>query len=533
MDSTKKEDAPRMPVLGRRDLMKAGVGAVATALSAAHVEAQRQTRPSAPGNAAAAQPSEAGATMTRAGYVHDANRAGGNGPMDDTTRAIVSWVHSYSETKLTEPLVRTVNKTMLDSIGALISGFEEPSVRIAARLAADVPLADRAPLKSTVMGYGLTTTPELATFANSCMIRHTDYNDHGPGGHNSDLIPAALAIGEALHSTGPQVMTAIVIGYELKAAPAGGEPVAAAMAAGKLMGLNEDQLANALTLALTPHVALNKGVGALSMWKGCRSAEAMKCGVWGALMARAGMTGPPQPFEGRAALWSRNGRADVKLPLYPKMNIERMGFKRFPTEASMQAPLELIPEMRAWTKPDEIESVRIQVGFGPWEEVGDAPKWDPRNRETADHSFVYVIARALIDGSIYLDSFTQAKYMDPAARALMGRMTIQAVRGWEGNGPTRFVIRKKTGEERTFDALGGRRVMMIDAPGGPQTAFNTMMTDEETTSKFNRACAYMHVADEQRDRARAVWGNLRAVKDIGEAIRTLAKFGNPRPLQTT
>src|SRR5205814_3826177 len=110
--------------------------------------------------------------------------------------------------------------------------------------------------------------------------------------------------------------------------PAGGEPVAAAMGAGKLMGLNEDQLANALTLALTPHVALNKGVGALSMWKGCRSAEAMKCGVWAALMARAGMTGPPQPFEGRGGLWSRNGNgADFTLPQYPKMNIERIGFK--------------------------------------------------------------------------------------------------------------------------------------------------------------------------------------------------------------
>src|SRR5438132_1332576 len=80
---------------------------------------------------------------------------------------------------------------------------------------------------------------------------------------------------EALHATGREVRTAIVIGYELKAVPAGGEPVAAAMGAGKLMGLTEDQLANALTLALTPHVALNKGVGALSMWKGCRSAEAM------------------------------------------------------------------------------------------------------------------------------------------------------------------------------------------------------------------------------------------------------------------
>ena len=86
-------------------------------------------------------------------------------------------------------------------------------------------------------------------------------------------------------------MQAIAIGYELRAAPTGGESVAAAMAAGKLMGLDEDRLANALTMALTPHVALNKGVGAMSMWKGTRSAEAMKCGVWAALLAREVMAG--------------------------------------------------------------------------------------------------------------------------------------------------------------------------------------------------------------------------------------------------
>src|SRR5262249_20691040 len=149
--------------------------------------------------------------------------------------------------------------TMLDSISALIAGFEEEPIRICARLAADVPVAANAPLKATVMGYGITTSPELATFANSAMIRMEDYNDHGPGGHNSDVIPAALAVGEALHSTGREVMAAIAIAYEIKAVPAGGEQVGAAMAAGKLMKLSVDQLANALTLALTPHVALNKG----------------------------------------------------------------------------------------------------------------------------------------------------------------------------------------------------------------------------------------------------------------------------------
>jgi len=53
---------------------------------------------------------------------------------------------------------------------------------------------------------------------------------------------------------------------------------------------------------------------------------------------------------------------------------------------------------------------------------------------------------------------------------------------------------------------------------------------DEIVAKFNRACEFKKVDNAQRDKARAVWSNLAAVKDIGEAIQTMAKFGNPRPL---
>jgi 2-methylcitrate dehydratase len=319
-------------------------------------------------------------------------------------------------------------------------------------------------------------------------------------------------------------MTAITIGYEVEAVPAGGESVAAAMAAGKLMGLDEDRLANALTLALTPHVALNKGVGAMSMWKGVRSAEATKCGVWAALLAREGMTGPPQPFEGRGGLWSRNGPGrPFTLPDQAQLAIERTWAKRYPSDAQTQGCLYILPEMRAWTKPDEIDSIQYDMTPDNWQEVGSNPKWDPRNRETADHSVPYVLARGLIDGDVYLDAYTPEKYADPAVKALMAKMTLGPVQGWSGLGTARITIRKKTGAEKSFDTYGGVR-----NPG--LTEYRRLMSDQDITNKFDRACAYMQMADAQRDRARATWGSLRGVKDIGEAMRTLATFGKPLPL---
>jgi 2-methylcitrate dehydratase len=412
---------------------------------------------------------------------------------------------------------------MVDTVAALVSGFESEPCRVAAKLARLSPAGS---LKSTVMGYGIETTPELATFANGCLIRYTDFNDNAAGGHNSDLISGALAIGEALHATGLEVMTAIAIGYELKSVSAGGESVAAAMAAGKLMKLDEDRLANAVGMALVPHIALNKGVGALSMWKGVRSAEAAKCGVWAALLAREGMTGPPQPFEGRGSLWSEQGPGrPFTLPAQNLLCIEQTWMKRFPSDAQSQGVLTLLPEIRRWTGEGEIESIQYDMTSDNWQEVGSAPKWDPRNRETADHSLPYLLARGLLDGDIYLDSFTADKLMDPSVRQVMAKMTLGPVESWRGLGTGRLTIRKQSGEVRSWDTLGGSR--------NPQLADyrrNVNMTDEEIAKKFDRACAYMQVTTEQRDRARTIWGNLREVSDIGEAIRTLATFGRPRPL---
>ena len=419
-------------------------------------------------------------------------------------------------------------------------------MRAAARVARLSPAGS---LKCTVLGYGITTTPELATFANACMVHCVDFADVP---HYSDLIPAILAIGEAMHATGPQVMAGVALGYEIASLggqirPSGptvgwyeheqyysgfsmGDAVPAAMVVGKLMGLDEDRLANALTIALTPHVALNKGVGAMSMWKGARSAEGVKCGIWAALLAQAGMTGPPQPFEGVGGLWYRQGDVskEFTVPARSQPAIvwgsEGKGMlnKKFPSDGLSQECIRLIPQIRAWTKHDEIASIDYYLQFLDWEEVGDAPKWDPRNRETADHSLPYVLARGIISGDVYLDSYALDKfpYRDPVVKELMDKINMWPVKEWRGIDTGSIVIRKKSGEQKAFDTHHGAR----DEDQFPP------MSDEEITAKFNRVCDYKHISAAQRDKGLAQWWNLAAIKDIAEPMRNLATFGKPLPL---
>jgi 2-methylcitrate dehydratase len=506
-------DAAQVTGTARRDLMKLGVGAAMTLLGADQGRAQNEK--AGPGS------------VTRTGWKNQSRRASGNGPMDQTTRQIVEYVTSFSEADLTPALVEAIGNTMVDSIASLIAGFESEPARICARMAHTI----QSNLKCTILGYGITTSPEMAAFANGCMLRHADFNDIGPGGHVSDILSGILAIGEAMHSTGPQVMAAIVLGYELAAGiPSGREGAgwdapfegpAVAMAAGKLMGLNEDQLANALSLTLVPHMPMSvTHVGALSHWKGCHSSEAVRCAVFSTLLAREGMTGPAQPFEARDGLWDHTGKParELRLPAPSadgKMAIQRMSFKRFPSEGSTQSILELTPAIREWTRAEDIASIHVDLPFGGWQETADPQKWDPQNRETADHSMPCVIAVALIDGDIYLNSFEPKRFNDPAVRTLMDKVSVGADPAFTYQGQARLTVRNKTGGQLVKETS----VRLL-----------TPMTHDEIIAKFNRACAYMSIPNDQRDRARAAWGNLRAVKDIAEPMRELARFGQPKAL---
>ena len=504
----------RIDGYGRRDLMKMGAGVALTAWNAP--------------SSAAQIPDSRAAVATRSGWKNDAGRASGNGTMDDTTRQIVRYVRSFPEANLTGSLAEALGDTLVDAIGCIVSGFESEPARICARMAR----MTQSTLQSTVLGYGITTSPELAAFANGCMLRHADFNDLGPGGHLSDILSGIFAVGEAFHSSGPQVLAAVALGYEIAGSLAAAlskgdqgwdgpfEGPATAMAAGKLMGLNEDQLANALSLTLVPHMPMKVShAGALSHWKGCHSSESVRCAVWATLLAREGMTGPAQPFEGRQGLWDHIGRFnELHLPAAGpdrRMIVERMNCKRFPSEGSTQSILELIPQIRAWVKADDIASIYVQLPHDGWLETADPPKWDPRNRETADHSMPYVIAVALIDGDVYLDSFTQKRIQDPAVRRLMEKITVAADSNLTYQGAARLTISNKMGGELVKET---------------SVHLETPMTHQEIVAKFNRVCAFMSVSDEQRDSARATWSNLLPVRDIAEPIRALAHFGRPLPL---
>jgi hypothetical protein len=121
-----------------------------------------------------------------------------------------------------------------------------------------------------------------------------------------------------------------------------------------------------------------------------------------------------------------------------------------------------------------------------------------------------------------MDSFDEAKYNDPRARALMEKTTMSPVNGWTGLGMGRLTITKKNGETKYWDTYNGvRNLELKDYPP---------FTEQELIDKFNRACTFKKMSNAQRDEAYKAWSNLGAVNNFADAIKTLAKLGQPKPL---
>src|SRR5262249_22715755 len=207
--------------------------------------------------------------------------------------------------------VERVKSHVIDTLGCGIAAFDERPVRICREVALAVAGG------ATVIGTKRRTTVDLASFANGAALRYYDLNDAYVGKiaiHPSDHIAPCLAVAEVERSSAQELITAIVVAYEVNCrlidafdiSTRGWDPPvfslpAVALAAGKLMKLDRDRLAQAVHRAATDHIPVAQTRGqTLSDWKGLADAEAGRNAVFAALLARGGLTRPAPILEGHS-----------------------------------------------------------------------------------------------------------------------------------------------------------------------------------------------------------------------------------------
>ncbi len=214
-------------------------------------------------------------------------------------------------------VVTAARHRLLDALACAVGAFGEPAPEIARQVAARFTGSPAA----TLIGGGR-SAPDWAAFANGVHIRYLDCNDTYLSlepAHPSDNWAAVMAAGQAGGADGKAWITAAAVAYEVQCRLCDAASIRArgwdhttygslssALAAAKLLGLPHDKTLHALGIAGTTGTALRlTRAGELSMWKGCAFAFAARNGVFAALLAQAGLTGPAPLFEGEMGFFQQ------------------------------------------------------------------------------------------------------------------------------------------------------------------------------------------------------------------------------------
>lgn len=362
--------------------------------------------------------------------------------------AMAELVLSIRYEDLPAEVIHQAKRLVLDTLACALGGFDGPPSRIVRRTVAE--LGGRA--ESTVLGEGTATSCALATLANGTMLRYLDNNDYffrRDTAHASANLAPALAVAEREGLTGRDVLGALIIGYEiqLRLAEFAGKPnlwergwraaatnvaFSSAALSARLLGLDAGAMADALAISGSHNNTLTQShSGKIAMMKASAEATVAKAGVEAALLAKNGMTGPEEIFEGKYG-WIRivAGDADtdgLTRPIDGHYKIMESCMKPYAAEMMTQSPIEAAIDVVTGNGIDVADVRRIEARFHDY--AFKKPSWDakklaPENRETADHSFTYCIAVAMVDGACGPEQFTDAKLADPKVRALMERIDL-------------------------------------------------------------------------------------------------------------
>ena len=340
---------------------------------------------------------------------------------------------------LSKDVVHEVKRRVIDSLGCALGAWNEEPCVIARKVASDFSARQG----STIIGTNHKAPPDWAAFANGCCIRYFDYNDtylSKEPAHPSDNISAALAVAESVGATGRELITAIALAYEVQCRFCDAASIRArgwdhvtygtfstALASAKLMKLDPKNTRHAVNIAGVAGAAMRQArVGELSHWKGVAFATAARHGVFSALLARAGMTGPGPIFEGQMGFEKQLGVSlgnvgekfavpFAKNDQGPASMILRTSIKFWPAEYHSQSAIEAALFLRQQIgKGVEVKSMTIESHDASVDIIGSEPeKWKPETRETADHSLPYITAVALIDGEVTEKQFQPERFKDP------------------------------------------------------------------------------------------------------------------------
>lgn len=417
---------------------------------------------------------------------------------------------------------------ILDLLGCALAGSKEPMVK----KLIEILRLNMASGPSTIIGSKIKCLPYLAAFVNSFMSHILELDDVHEASilhPAAPVIPPAIAIAEAMKANGKDLVTAIVIGYDIEIRL--GETInphhymywhttgtcgafGATATVGKLLNLDHDQMINALGLAGTLASGLVLTFGTIAKY--LNPAHAAFVGILSAFLAKEGFQGPINVLEhDKGFIRATTPRAEVDIikiieDLGKEYKILTNIIKLHASCGHTHAGIDGVLYIKDKYKIDYREVRKIIIYTYPIAFELTGKIYEPKTMHEAMFSYPYCIAAALIYGKVGLDEFTEDK--------LRNREVLEITKKIEVKVDPRYT-NVRLGKARIEVYLNDGRILThtVDAPKGyPQNP----ASHEEIINKYrhlaSRALSYESVL-----RCEKLVLDLENVTDVGELTKLL------------
>jgi aconitate decarboxylase len=359
------------------------------------------------------------------------------------TRNLGEFVSSLEFKEIPATAVETVKRGFIDCLGVMFAGRDEPVVGILREFVASSPGGEATILHDK----GRTTAPEAALL-NAAAAHALDYDDTAIDGHPSVvLVPAVLAEGERLRSSGAELIAAYVAGYETWAELAsrdadkhhgkGWHPsavfgtVAAAAAGARLARLDAARTAHAIASAASMAGGLTANFG--SMTKPLQVARAAQSGLAAARLVAKGLTASPDALEHRGGFLNAISpagrvRLDGAIAAGRDWHILKNGLniKRYPVCYALHRSIDGLLALGSGKKiiPEKIMEIELSIGRF---QAGMLRHSRPQTALDAKFSAEFAAASAVVAGGVGLAQLRDEFVRSAPVQALFPRVKVTAV----------------------------------------------------------------------------------------------------------
>ena len=358
----------------------------------------------------------------------------------DETHTLGAFAAQFPTEEIPPDVLHLSARCLLDDLGVSLGAWDEPAVRIARDVADELGGKPQA----TLLGGGRASLLHAAS-VNGIASHVLDFDDthdptilHGTG----PVMSAALAAAEEAGATGRDLLAAHAVGFEVAARVAlavhpehydqgfhvtgTAGTFGAAAAAGRLLGLQAEQMANALSAAAAQAAGLREMFGSMS--KSLHVGKAAANGMYSALLARRGWVSTREGLEGRRGYWAvLSSRMDPDVAtseLGQRWELRQNGQKPYACGVVSHPTIDAVRHLRDSTgiPPEEVESIRAEVNPYVLELMG---KTEPGVGLEGKFSIFHCAAIGYIDRAARVRQFSDEAVRRPEVVALRSRVRAE------------------------------------------------------------------------------------------------------------